>query len=210
MGVVGSDRSASAPLPQAAPGSLHKDKPLPIPPTLRDLPPPPPPDRPYSAGAEARPQRRPLPCTPGDCPPRDKLPPVPASRLGESWLPRPIPKAPAVAPNPGDPWTGRELSSRHSLPFALPSQTEPRAEAPRLGSALSLDPSTVSCELGSAAWACGGRRPECGEGLALGFRGNAAPALRRHVGGAAHTHACTSCRSVCARAVSAAHKHLGL
>ncbi|XP_007934775.1 E3 ubiquitin-protein ligase CBL [Orycteropus afer afer] len=86
--------SASGPgtTSKAASGSLHKDKPLPIPPTLRDLPPPPPPDRPYSVGAETRPQRRPLPCTPGDCPSRDKLPPVPSSRLGESWLPRPIPK----------------------------------------------------------------------------------------------------------------------
>ncbi|KAK2504040.1 hypothetical protein MC885_002669, partial [Smutsia gigantea] len=113
---------------KAAPGSLHKDKPLPIPPTLRDLPPPPPPDRPYSVGAETRPQRRPLPCTPGDCPSRDKLPPVPSSRLGESWLPRPIPKVPAVAPNPSDPWTGRELTNRHSLPFSLPSQMEPRTD----------------------------------------------------------------------------------
>lgn len=136
-------------LPQAASGSLHKDKPLPIPPTLRDLPPPPPPDRPYSVGAETRPQRRPLPCTPGDCPSRDKLPPVPSSRLGESWLPRPIPKVPAVAPNPSDPWTGRELTNRHSLPFSLPSQVEPRTDVPRLGSAYSVDTSTVSpdCEV---------------------------------------------------------------
>lgn len=132
-------------LPQAPSGSLHKDKPLPIPPTLRDLPPPPPPDRPYSGGTETRPQRRPLPCTPGDCPSRDKLPPVPSSRVGEaSWLPRPIPKVPVVAPNPGDPWTGRELTNRHSLPFSLPSQMEPRTDVPRLGSAFSLDTSVVS------------------------------------------------------------------
>uniref|UniRef100_A0A8C9K5K5 E3 ubiquitin-protein ligase CBL n=1 Tax=Panthera tigris altaica TaxID=74533 RepID=A0A8C9K5K5_PANTA len=126
---------------KAASGSLHKDKPLPIPPTLRDLPPPPPPDRPYSVGAESRPQRRPLPCTPGDCPSRDKLPPVPSSRLGESWLPRPIPKVPVVAPNASDPWTGRELTNRHSLPFSLPSQMEPRTDVPRLGSTFSVDTS---------------------------------------------------------------------
>ncbi|KAL2807393.1 E3 ubiquitin-protein ligase CBL [Daubentonia madagascariensis] len=126
---------------KAASGSLHKDKPLPVPPTLRDLPPPPPPDRPYSVGAETRPQRRPLPCTPGDCPSRDKLPPVPSSRVGDSWLSRPIPKVPVATPSPSDPWTGRELTNRHSLPFSLPSQMEPRADVPRLGSAFSLDTS---------------------------------------------------------------------
>ncbi|XP_054580548.1 E3 ubiquitin-protein ligase CBL [Eptesicus fuscus] len=124
--------------PKAVAGALHKDKPLPAPPTLRDLPPPPPPDRPYSGGAEARPQRRPLPCTPADSSSRDKLPPVPSSRLGESWLPRPIPRVPAVTPSPGEPWTGRELTARHSLPFSLPSQMEPRAEGPRPASAFSL------------------------------------------------------------------------
>uniref|UniRef100_A0A8I5ZWU2 E3 ubiquitin-protein ligase CBL n=2 Tax=Euarchontoglires TaxID=314146 RepID=A0A8I5ZWU2_RAT len=128
---------------QASSSSLHKDKPLPIPPTLRDLPPPPPPDRPYSVGTETRPQRRPLPCTPGDCPSRDKLPPVPSSRPGDSWLSRPIPKVPVATPNPGDPWNGRELTNRHSLPFSLPSQMEPRADVPRLGSTFSLDTSTT-------------------------------------------------------------------
>ncbi|XP_028930916.1 E3 ubiquitin-protein ligase CBL isoform X2 [Ornithorhynchus anatinus] len=123
---------------KAAPGSLHKDKPLPVPPTLRDLPPPPPPDRPHSIGAEGRPQRRPLPCTPGDCPVRDKLPPVPSGRPGEPWLSRPIPKVPAAL-SPGDPWSGRELTNRHSLPFSLPSQMDPRADGLRHGSAFSLD-----------------------------------------------------------------------
>ena len=105
----------------------------------------PPPDRPYSGGAETRPQRRPLPCTPGDCPSRDKLPPVPSGRIGEaSWLHRPIPKVPVVAPNPSDPWTGRELTNRHSLPFSLPSQMEPRTDTPRLGSTFNLDTSMVS------------------------------------------------------------------
>ncbi|KAF1649076.1 UNVERIFIED_CONTAM: E3 ubiquitin-protein ligase CBL, partial [Eudyptes robustus] len=124
---------------KAAPGTLHKDKPLPIPPTLRDLPPPPPPDRPHSIGTEGRPQRRPLPCTPGDCPSRDKPPPVPSNRQADLWPSRPIPKAPSVALSPGDPWAGRELSNRHSLPFSLPSQMDSRADSHRLGSTLSLD-----------------------------------------------------------------------
>ncbi|KAG8141585.1 hypothetical protein E2320_007186 [Naja naja] len=105
---------------KAAPGSLHKDKPLPIPPTHRDLPPPPPPDRPHAVGAESRPQRRPLPCTPGDGPSRDKLPPVPCNRQGELWPSRPMLKAPPEA------WANRELKNRHSLPFSLPSQMEAR------------------------------------------------------------------------------------
>uniref|UniRef100_A0ABM5EQF1 E3 ubiquitin-protein ligase CBL n=1 Tax=Pogona vitticeps TaxID=103695 RepID=A0ABM5EQF1_9SAUR len=124
---------------KAAPGSLHKDKPLPIPPTHRDLPPPPPPDRPPSIGTDGRSQRRPLPCTPGECPSRDKLVPVPCNRQGELWPSRPMPKAPAVALSPGEPWASRELTNRHSLPFSLPSQMDTRAEAHRHGSTLSLD-----------------------------------------------------------------------
>ncbi|XP_067421242.1 E3 ubiquitin-protein ligase CBL isoform X2 [Emydura macquarii macquarii] len=126
--------SSSGTTSKAAPGPLHKDKPLPIPPMLRDLPPPPPPDRPHSICAESRPQRRPLPCTPGD-----KLPPVLSSRQGEPRPSRPIPKAPSVALSPSDPWAGRELTNRHSLPYSLPSQMESRSEAPRHGSTLSLD-----------------------------------------------------------------------
>uniref|UniRef100_A0A8D0E8X6 E3 ubiquitin-protein ligase CBL n=1 Tax=Salvator merianae TaxID=96440 RepID=A0A8D0E8X6_SALMN len=128
---------------KAGPGSLHKDKPLPVPPTHRDLPPPPPPDRPHCIGAESRPQRRPLPCTPGDCPSRDKLPPVPCNRQGELWSSRPIPKAPAVALSPSEPWASREPTNRHSLPFSLPSQADSRVDGLRHGSTLSLD-STVS------------------------------------------------------------------
>ncbi|KAM6432161.1 E3 ubiquitin-protein ligase CBL isoform 3-T3 [Liasis olivaceus] len=127
---------------KAAPGSLHKDKPLPIPPTHRDLPPPPPPDRPHALGTESRPQRRPLPCTPGDCPSRDKLPPMPCNRQGELWPSRPMLKAPTEA------WASRELKNRHSLPFSLPSQMDSRMETHRLGSTLSLDTPVVSNQLG--------------------------------------------------------------
>ncbi|XP_007439350.1 E3 ubiquitin-protein ligase CBL [Python bivittatus] len=127
---------------KAAPGSLHKDKPLPIPPTHRDLPPPPPPDRPHALGTESRPQRRPLPCTPGDCPSRDKLPPMPCNRQGELWPSRPMLKAPTET------WASRELKNRHSLPFSLPSQMDSRMETHRLGSTLSLDTPVVSNQLG--------------------------------------------------------------
>ncbi|XP_059575931.1 E3 ubiquitin-protein ligase CBL-like [Alligator mississippiensis] len=127
---------------KVVPSSLHKDKPLLIPPTLRDLPPPPPPDRPHSTGAESRPQRRPLPCTPGDCPVRDKLPPVPSNRQGEPWASRPVPKAPSVALSPNDPWAGRELTNRHLLPFSLPSLMDSRPDVHRHGSTLSLDTTT--------------------------------------------------------------------
>ncbi|XP_034033666.1 E3 ubiquitin-protein ligase CBL-like [Thalassophryne amazonica] len=44
--------------------ATHRDKPLPLPPALRELPPPPPPDRPSLVSQEPRLQRRPLPSTP--------------------------------------------------------------------------------------------------------------------------------------------------
>nr|XP_023681956.1 E3 ubiquitin-protein ligase CBL-like isoform X1 [Paramormyrops kingsleyae] len=116
---------ASSPGATSKAAAHHKDKPLPLPPTLRDLPPPPPPERPHSAGADARMLRRPLPCTPGD-PPRDKLPPAPPNRPTADWTARPVPKAPPQTLGL------RDLSNRHSLPLALPSDTH--------SGALSLDP----------------------------------------------------------------------
>uniref|UniRef100_A0AAV2JBS7 E3 ubiquitin-protein ligase CBL n=1 Tax=Knipowitschia caucasica TaxID=637954 RepID=A0AAV2JBS7_KNICA len=67
--------------PQTAPTktSSHRDKPLPVPPALRELPPPPPPERPVAVG-----QRRPLPLTPD-------LQPAWASNY---MVPRPATKAP--------------------------------------------------------------------------------------------------------------------
>nr|XP_033773625.1 E3 ubiquitin-protein ligase CBL [Geotrypetes seraphini] len=135
---------------KALTGCLHKDKPLPIPPTQRDLPPPPPPERPHSIGTENRPQRRPLPSTPSDFPTRDKVPPVSLNRQAESWQPRPIPKAPITTLTPSDPWVGRELTNRHSLPFFLPSQMDSRQEPHRHGSTLSLD-TTVNMNSGPLA-----------------------------------------------------------
>ncbi|XP_068600552.1 E3 ubiquitin-protein ligase CBL-like [Brachionichthys hirsutus] len=86
-------------LQQRPPGSLsaqgatakmaatHRDKPLPLPPALRELPPPPPPERPSLVGQDSRLQRRPLPSTPDH--------PAWASNY---MVPRPVSKAPPSAP----------------------------------------------------------------------------------------------------------------
>ncbi|NP_001007331.1 E3 ubiquitin-protein ligase CBL [Danio rerio] len=129
---------ASSPGATSKAPSHHKDKPLPLPPALRDLPPPPPPDRPHPAGADNRLPRRPLPSTPGD-PSRDKLPPAPPNRNMPDWNSRPVPKAPSQPPASGDTRGSRELSNRHSLPLQLPSTLDSRTEAPRNNGPPSLD-----------------------------------------------------------------------
>ncbi|TMS14112.1 E3 ubiquitin-protein ligase CBL [Larimichthys crocea] len=62
--------------------ATHRDKPLPLPPALRELPPPPPPERPSLVGSDSRLQRRPLPSTPDQ--------PAWASNY---MVPRPVTKA---------------------------------------------------------------------------------------------------------------------
>ncbi|MED6252963.1 hypothetical protein ATANTOWER_019951, partial [Ataeniobius toweri] len=135
--------------------SHHKDKPLPLPPALRDLPPPPPPDRPHTVVVppEVRHPRRPLPCTPGE-PLRDKLPPTPPNRPLTEWNSRPVPKAPTPSSSSSSPSSSsthvsslggdlragvRELSNRHSLPLALPSALDNHSDSQKHNSSLSLD-----------------------------------------------------------------------
>uniref|UniRef100_H3CQS3 E3 ubiquitin-protein ligase CBL n=1 Tax=Tetraodon nigroviridis TaxID=99883 RepID=H3CQS3_TETNG len=132
---------ASSPGVTSKAASHHKDKPLPLPPALRDLPPPPPPDRPHSAGtaSDAWLQRRPLPSTPGE-PPRDKLPPAPPNRPLNDWNSRPVPKCTHFPGQEADIRAGvRELSNRHSLPLALPSTLDTRSDSQKNNSSLSLD-----------------------------------------------------------------------
>ncbi|XP_029956559.1 E3 ubiquitin-protein ligase CBL-like [Salarias fasciatus] len=73
-------------------GATHRDKPLPLPPALRELPPPPPPERPSLAGPDSRLQRRPLPSTPDQ--------PAWASNY---MVPRPPTKAPGGPGGPAAP-----------------------------------------------------------------------------------------------------------
>uniref|UniRef100_A0A3Q2Z5N1 E3 ubiquitin-protein ligase CBL n=1 Tax=Hippocampus comes TaxID=109280 RepID=A0A3Q2Z5N1_HIPCM len=146
---------ASSPGVTAKAASHHKDKPLPLPPALRDLPPPPPPDRPHASASssEGRLPRRPLPCTPGEAP-RDKLPPAPPFRPPTDWNSRPVPKAPTSSSSSStsqvsvlgvDMRAGvRELSNRHSLPLALPSALDTRTDPQKNNNSLSLDQQLVS------------------------------------------------------------------
>uniref|UniRef100_A0A3P9A0L0 E3 ubiquitin-protein ligase CBL n=1 Tax=Esox lucius TaxID=8010 RepID=A0A3P9A0L0_ESOLU len=72
--------------------TLHRDKPLPLPPALRELPPPPPPERPSPLGPpEGRLQRRPLPSTPPE-----------PNWASNYMVPRPVTKAAPQTAGPSD------------------------------------------------------------------------------------------------------------
>uniref|UniRef100_A0A8C2YXB3 E3 ubiquitin-protein ligase CBL n=1 Tax=Cyclopterus lumpus TaxID=8103 RepID=A0A8C2YXB3_CYCLU len=76
--------------PQMA--ATHRDKPLPLPPALRELPPPPPPERPSLVGQDSRLQRRPLPSTPDQ-----------AAWASNYMVPRPATKALSAASSSSGP-----------------------------------------------------------------------------------------------------------
>ncbi|KPP59703.1 E3 ubiquitin-protein ligase CBL-like [Scleropages formosus] len=160
--------------------TLHKDKPLPLPPAHRDLPPPPPPDRPHTTGSDGRIQRRPLPCAPGD-PPRDKLPPAPPNRAAVDWNPRPVPKAPLQLP------TVRELSNRHSLPLALPSALDGRIDVQR-NSNLGLDPplNFAASVPGSSAYDSPKVKPSASANAIYAMAGRPRHGLKSLTSGGAH------------------------
>ncbi|KAF0023029.1 hypothetical protein F2P81_025010 [Scophthalmus maximus] len=82
--------------------ATHRDKPLPLPPALRELPPPPPPERPSLVGQDSRLQRRPLPSTPDQ-----------PAWAANYMVPRPatkVPPASSAASQSGD--TGGEGGSK--------------------------------------------------------------------------------------------------
>uniref|UniRef100_A0A8C2WGM0 E3 ubiquitin-protein ligase CBL n=1 Tax=Cyclopterus lumpus TaxID=8103 RepID=A0A8C2WGM0_CYCLU len=72
--------------------ATHRDKPLPLPPALRELPPPPPPERPSLVGQDSRLQRRPLPSTPDQ-----------AAWASNYMVPRPATKALSAASSSSGP-----------------------------------------------------------------------------------------------------------
>uniref|UniRef100_A0A672ZEH3 E3 ubiquitin-protein ligase CBL n=1 Tax=Sphaeramia orbicularis TaxID=375764 RepID=A0A672ZEH3_9TELE len=68
--------------------ATYRDKPLPLPPALRELPPPPPPERPSLVSQDTRLQKRPLPSTPDQ-----------PSWAANYMVPRPVVKAASALPS---------------------------------------------------------------------------------------------------------------
>ncbi|XP_023151434.2 E3 ubiquitin-protein ligase CBL-like isoform X2 [Amphiprion ocellaris] len=110
--------------------ATHRDKPLPLPPALRELPPPPPPERPSLVVQDSRLQRRPLPSTPDQ-----------PAWAANYMIPRPATKAPsALSSTPQSNGTGGEGSkpqaatnavyclAARSLPAAASSGERPSSD----------------------------------------------------------------------------------
>uniref|UniRef100_A0A3Q1IB68 E3 ubiquitin-protein ligase CBL n=1 Tax=Anabas testudineus TaxID=64144 RepID=A0A3Q1IB68_ANATE len=98
--------------------ATHRDKPLPLPPALRELPPPPPPERPSLVGQDSRLQRRPLPSTPDQ-----------PSWAANYMVPRPATKAPSAlstAPQSnGTSGEGSKLQSATNAVYCLAARSLP-------------------------------------------------------------------------------------
>eukprot|EP00066_Takifugu_rubripes_P020285 XP_011609551.1 PREDICTED: E3 ubiquitin-protein ligase CBL-like [Takifugu rubripes] len=96
----------------------HRDKPLPLPPSLRDLPPPPPPERPLLVSQDSRLQRRPLPSTP-DQPAwtSNYMVPRPATKAG------PVPPGLSSAQVNGSPVEGIKAQAASNAIYCLSARS---------------------------------------------------------------------------------------
>ncbi|XP_045895003.1 E3 ubiquitin-protein ligase CBL-like isoform X2 [Micropterus dolomieu] len=89
--------------------ATHRDKPLPLPPALRELPPPPPPERPSLVIQDSRLQRRPLPSTPDQ-----------SAWASNYMVPRPVTKAlSGLSPTPQGNGTSGEGSKPQAATNAI-------------------------------------------------------------------------------------------
>ena len=89
--------------------ATHRDKPLPLPPAMRELPPPPPPERPSLVCQDSRLQRRPLPSTPDH-----------SAWTSNYMVPRPVTKAlSALSSSPQSPRTSTEGSKPQAATNAV-------------------------------------------------------------------------------------------
>ncbi|XP_056262448.1 E3 ubiquitin-protein ligase CBL-like [Pseudoliparis swirei] len=102
--------------------ATHRDKPLPLPPTLRELPPPPPPERPSLVGQDSRLQRRPLPSTPDQ-----------AAWASNYMVPRPATKVlSALSPIPqnnGTSGEGSKPQAATNVVYCLTARSPPASAA---------------------------------------------------------------------------------
>ncbi|XP_055370421.1 E3 ubiquitin-protein ligase CBL-like isoform X2 [Betta splendens] len=110
--------------------ATHRDKPLPLPPALRELPPPPPPERP-SLAQDSRLQRRPLPSTPDQ-----------SIWAANYMVPRPPTKAPltlsSTSQSNGTSGDGSKLQSATNAVYCLAARSLP-ASVPTSGEKPSSD-----------------------------------------------------------------------
>ncbi|KAK1336435.1 hypothetical protein QTO34_004242 [Cnephaeus nilssonii] len=124
--------------PKAVAGALHKDKPLPAPPTLRDLPPAAP-SRPAIEKRQVRGESTTLHFTPGHCPSKGYLGKSADSHMGDSLLSQDMPDNPVPSYIRRAQWTGARRTNIVGLPFSQLSELEARPVSPQLGLVFSAD-----------------------------------------------------------------------